>query len=177
MKAFGTIRILLILAGISTLAPSAWAANDRYLDGLSGNWRGKGFITTALGAKEEAIRCRLRNKTDVKNHKVVLSGNCGVGGVVIPMGGWIAQSGKSRTFKASLFKSMTFLRIDSFTGKLSGKRLKLNFKGKDKVNKEDISAFITINAKGKNSFDIILSSTDTKSKKLFKVGTIKFSRK
>ena len=72
---------------------------------------------------------------------------------------------------------MTFLRIDSFSGRLSGRKLKLNFKGKDKVNKENISAFITIVTKTKDSFDILLSSTDIKSKRLFKVGTIKFSRK
>jgi len=177
VRALGIIRIFLILAGILVLATNSWAAKKLYLDGLNGNWKGKGFITTAVGAKEEAIRCRLRNKSDKKIHKVVLSGNCVVGGVVIPMGGWIAQKGKSRTFNSSLFKSMTFLRIDSFTGKLSGKKLKLNFKGKDKVNKENISAFITIITKTKDSFNILLSSTDTKSKRLFKVGTIKFSRK
>ena len=64
MRLLWIIRILLSLAGISILATNAWAAKNRFLDGLNGSWRGKGFITTAVGAKEEAIRCRLRNKTD-----------------------------------------------------------------------------------------------------------------
>ena len=177
MKIKSVIPLLVIIAGILLFPLNSFAAKKHYFDGLSGGWQGKGFITKSKGAKEEAIRCRLKNKIDKKSAKLLLSGNCGVGGVLIPMSGWIKQKGKSKKYTASLFKSLALLRIDSFAGRLSGKKLKLNFKGKDKVSNEAISAFVTIHSKSKSHFDILLSSTDPKSKKRFRVGMIKFSRK
>ena len=177
MKAFKVTRVILVLAGVLIFATQAMAAKKHYFDGLTGSWRGKGFVTTSVGAKEEAIRCRLRNRNDEKKPKLILSGNCSIGGVLIPMTGWIQQVGKSKKYTASLFKSLGFLRIDSFIGRLSGRKLKLNFKGKDRVSKENISAFVTIITRSKDRFEIRLSSTDVNTKKLYKVGTIKFARK
>ena len=173
---FYKIPVLVLLAGIFLFPTSSYAAKKHFLDNLSGSWKGKGFVVTSIGAKEEAIRCRLRNRTDTKNAKLAITGSCGIGGVLIPMNGWIQQNKNSSRYLASLFKSLTFLRIDSFTGSLSGKRLRLRFKGKDKINKETISVAIVIVSRGKNRFDIQLSSTDIKTKRQFKVGTVKFSR-
>lgn len=175
-SAFYKIPVLLILAGIFLFPTSAYAAKKHFLDSLSGSWKGKGFVVTSAGAKEEAIRCRLRNRTDTKKAKLTITGSCGIGGVLIPMNGWIQQKGNSSRYLASLFKSLAFLRIDSFTGKRSGKKLRLRFKGKDKINKDTISVAIAIISRGKNRFDIQLSSTDVKTKRQFKVGTVKFSR-
>ena len=176
MNGYLKLFVLLILAGLLIFPTNSYAAKKHYLENLAGSWKGKGFITKSVGAKEEAVRCRLKNRTDSKVAKLILSGNCGIGGVLIPMSGWIKQSGKSKKYVASLFKGLSFLRIDSFRGRLSGKKLKLNFKGRDKISKEEIRVFVTINSKNKDRFDIQLSSTDAKTKKLFRVGTIKFSR-
>jgi hypothetical protein len=177
VRAFWVPPVLLVLAGILIFPTNLAAAKKHYFDGLTGSWSGKGFIISNVGAKEETVRCRLRNRSDSKESKLILSGNCGIGGVLIPMGGWIKQKGRSRNYTASLFKSLAFLRIDSFTGKLSGKKLKLNFKGRDNVSKEPISAYVTIDAKSKDRFDLLLSSTDVRTRKVFKVGKIRFSRK
>ncbi len=176
VNAFCKIPVLLILAGIFLFPTSSYAAKKHFLDSLSGSWKGKGFVVTSVGAKEEAIRCRLRNRTETKKAKLAIAGSCGIGGVLIPMNGWIQQKKNSKRYVASLFKSLAFLRIDSFTGKLSGKKLRLRFKGKDKINKETISVTIVIISRGKNRFDIQLSSTDVKTKRQFRVGTVKFSR-
>ena len=72
------------------------AAEKHFLDSFSGSWRGKGFIVTSDGGKEEAIRCRLRNRSDAKKGKLTITGSCGIGGVVIPMNGWIQEKNKSR---------------------------------------------------------------------------------
>ncbi|MCP4074050.1 MAG: hypothetical protein GY742_20335 [Hyphomicrobiales bacterium] len=176
-RTFWIFPVMLVLASIVIFPSNSFAGKNKFLNGLSGNWKGKGFVITSVGAKEEAIRCRLNNRSDTRIAKLNLSGNCGIGGVLIPMVGWIKQSGNSRKYVASLFRSLAFLRIDSFTGRLSGKKLKLSFKGRDKVNKEKISAFVTIYYRSKNRFDLLLSSTDFNTKKQYKVGTIEFSRK
>lgn len=174
---FKTRPAFIALAAGLMLSSSAHAAQKHFLDGLTGSWRGKGFVTTNVGAKEEAVRCRLNNRLDKKKPKIILTGTCGIGGVLIPMNGWIQQTGKSKKYTASLFKSLGFLRIDSFKGSLKGSKLNLKFNGIDKINKEDISTFITIHVKGKSRFDIQLSNTDPKTKKRHRVGTIKFSLK
>ena len=176
LSVFYRIPVLLIIAGIFLFPSNSHAAKKHFLDSLSGSWKGKGFVVTSVGAKEEAIRCRLRNRTDTKNAKLAITGSCGIGGVLIPMNGWIQQKSNSSRYLASLFKSLAFLRIDSFTGRLSGKKLRLKFEGKDKINKESISVAIVIISRGKNRFDIQLSSTDIKTKRQFRVGTVKFSR-
>lgn len=177
MKSIWAYPTLLALVISLLFSSASYAAPKHFFDGLTGSWKGKGFLTTSIGAKEEAVRCRLQNRKDKAKPKLILGGNCGIGGVLIPMIGWIKQSGKSKKYTASLFKNLGFLRIDLFSGKLKGAKLKLNFKGEDKVNKEDISAFITISSKNKDRFDILISSSDPKTKKVFRVGTIKFSRK
>ena len=169
--------VVLALAASLLIAPAANAAKKHFLDGLTGSWKGKGFVTTSKDSKEEAVRCRLKNRLDKNMPKLILSGTCAIGGVVIPMRGWIKQTGKSRKYTASLFKNLAFLRVDSFNGSQSGSKLNLRFKGKDKVNKEDISAFITIQVRGKSRFDIHLATTNAKTKKRHNVGTIKFSIK
>jgi len=174
---FCKIPVILILTSILLFPANSFAAKKHFLDSLAGSWQGKGFVVTSKGAKEEAIRCRLNNRTNTKSVKLTITGSCGIGGVLIPMNGWIQQKGKSRRYLASLFKNLAFLRIDSFTGKLSGKKLRLRFKGQDKINKDIISVAVTIIGRGKNRFDIQLSSTDVKTKKQFNVGTVKFSRK
>ena len=177
MNKIWTYPALIALVASLIFSSNAFAAKKNFFDGLSGSWKGKGFVVTSAGAKEEAVRCRLRNRTADANAKLVIAGSCGIGGVLIPMTGWIKQKGKSSKYTASLFKSLTFLRIDQFTGKLKGSKLSLRFKGRDKISKENISVFITIFGKNKNRFDIKLSSTDAVTKKVFSVGTIKFSRK
>ena len=177
MRKLWAYPVLLVLATNLIFYSNAIAAKKLFLDGLTGSWKGKGFVVTSLGAKEEAVRCRLRNRTDKDSIKLTITGSCGIGGVLVPMNGWIKQGGKSSKYTASLFKSLTFLRVDSFTGKLKGSKLALRFKGKDRLSKEEIAAYVTIQGKNKNRFDIHLSSTDPASKKTFKVGTIKFTRK
>lgn len=169
--------VIFILAATLLMATPANAAKKHFLDGLTGSWKGKGFVTTSANAKEEAVRCRLRNKLETKKPKLKLNGTCGIGGVIIPMNGWIQQNGNSKKYTASLFKSLGFLRIDSFSGSLKGSKLNLKFTGKDKVNKEQISAFISIQVKSKTRFDIHLSNIDPKTKRRHNVGTIKFSAK
>ncbi len=177
MKNILNYSVLILLAIGLMFSSNAIAAKKNFFEGLTGSWKGKGFVVTSAGAKEEAVRCRLRNRTADGSAKLVISGSCGIGGVLIPMTGWIKQKGKSSKYTASLFKSLAFLRIDQFAGRLKGKKLSLRFKGRDKISKENISVFITILGKNKNRFDIRLSSTDTVTKKVFSVGTIKFSRK
>ena len=172
-----TYPALIALVASLLFSSNSIAAKKNFFEGLTGSWKGKGFVVTNVGAKEEAVRCRLRNRTTDNSAKLVISGSCGIGGVLIPMTGWIKQKGKSSKYNASLFKSLAFLRIDQFSGRLKGKKLSLRFKGKDKINKENISVFITILGKNKNRFDIKLSSTDAVTIKVFSVGTIKFSRK
>ncbi len=177
MKIIWALPRLLVLTGILFLPSNALSAPKHFFDGLVGNWNGKGFVNTSADAKEEAVRCRLRNKMDNKKSKINIRGNCSIGGVLIPMTGWIQQKGKSKKYTASLFKSLAFLRIDQFTGRLKGSHLSLNFKGEDKINKEKIAVSISIVTKSANKFFIALSGTDEKTRKLYKIGTIKFSRK
>ncbi len=177
MITFMARPVMLVLAIILLTTPGANAAKKLFLDGLVGSWKGSGFVTTSPGVKEEAIRCRLKNRMDKKNPKINLTGSCGIGGVLIPMNGWIQRSGKSKKYTASLFKSLGFLRIDSFKGALKGAKLDLRFKGKDKVNKEEISASIVIHVKNSSRFDIQLTTTDPKTRKRHHVGTIKFKSK
>ncbi|MCF6321360.1 MAG: hypothetical protein L3J32_06280 [Rhizobiaceae bacterium] len=177
MKTLWALPVSLALVAGLIIPTNIFAAEHHFFDDLTGNWRGKGFVISSVGAKEEAVRCRLLNRKDKKIAKLFLTGNCSVGGVLIPMNGWLKQTGTSKKYSASLFKSLAFLRVDKFTGGLRGKRLKLNFVGRDKVSKEDIAIYVTIAGKNENRFDILLSGTDQKTKKPFKIGTIVFSRK
>jgi len=177
LKTLWALPVSLVLVASLIFPTSIYAQKKHFFDDLTGSWRGKGFVTTSVGAKEEAVRCRLRNRKDAKIAKLFLIGNCSIGGILIPMNGWLQQSGTSKKYTASLFKGLAFLRVDSFTGRLRGKKLNLNFVGRDKVSKEDIAVYITIAGKNKNRFDILLSGTDGKTKKRFKIGTIVFSKK
>lgn len=155
----------------------AAGAQAHMFKNLEGSWKGKGTILTASNAEKEAIRCRLINRFDAKKIRLNLAGNCGIAGVILPMTGWFQREGKSNKYKASLFKSLAIVKVNSFIGKLKGSKLFLSFEGRDKVNKLDITAKVTVHSRNKDKFEIKLGRTDPLTRKFFTVGTIKFNRK
>ena len=172
---------LVFLAGtflLSSLlsAPGA-SASSKIFDNISGSWRGKGFVTTSSEASEESIRCRMKNQHDVGTRKVSLSGNCAVAGFVFSLRGFIQQEGTKNAYQASMFRSLANLKQSTFSGKRSGNNINFTFKARDRISKQNVSARIVLVTKGGNRFDVQLSRTDPKTKKLFKVGTIKFTKR
>ena len=97
MKAFKLFPVVLFLVGLLMSPSGSFAAKKHYLDRLAGNWKGKGIVITSAGAKEEAIRCRLNNRSDSKKPKISITGNCAISSVIIPMTGWIKQTGNSQS--------------------------------------------------------------------------------
>lgn len=171
---FSTLALGAALAFSPT---SVFAADNTFFNKIEGSWKGRGFITTNVGAKEEAIRCRLKTNHKSAESRLTLTGSCGVAGVLLPMTGWMQQNGKKNSYTASMFRNLAFVSVERFTGSLSGSSLKLKFSGTDKVNKQPISANVTIKSRGTDRFDIVLGRTDPTSRKYFSVGTIKFSRR
>ncbi len=171
-------RVLVAGLVIMFSSPAASAQNTHIFDQLAGSWSGRGIIVHSVGANEEAIRCRLRNRsTHASARKLVLAGNCAVAGLVLPMGGWMQQQDDSNRYTASMFQSLARLKTDSFDGTRRGRQLRFHYQGTDAVSKQSISARITIIARGDNRFDIQVRRTDPTTKKLHNVGTIEFSRR
>ncbi len=154
---------------------SSYAAPHMF-DLLAGSWRGTGFVTASSDSDEESIRCKMRNKNDKDKGKLVMSGNCGVGSFLFSLRGWIKQDGTKNRYNASMFQSIASLRTETFAGKRSGNKLNFTFKGHDRLSNQGISAKIQVVSRNKNNFEILLTRTDPKTKKAFKVGTIKFSK-
>lgn len=163
-----------LIAASPVLSESARAASMFEL--LSGTWRGSGFVMGSADGDEESIRCKMRNKNDVDKRKLVLSGNCSVNSFIFSLRGWIKQNGTKNQYNASMFQSIASLKTETFSGKQSGNKLNFTFIGHDRLSNEGISAKIQVVSKNPNQFDIRLSRTDPKTKKVFKVGTIKFKK-
>lgn len=152
-------------------------ASDAIFSNLMGSWSGKGILTPNLGGKKENIRCRLQNRESKTPGRMNVLGNCSVAGLLLPVNGWIKQSGTSKKYTAALFQSLTRLSSNNFSGRSSGKKLVLSYLGKDKDTKQPIKASITILSGGAKKFKLLIRREDPKSKKDFAVGTINFAKR
>ena len=166
-----------IFAIVPMLTTSYAHASPKIFENISGSWRGKGFVTASSESDEESIRCRMKNKHATDQRRVMLSGSCAVAGFVFSLRGYIQQSGNKNSYEASMFRSLTNLKQSAFSGKRSGNNINFTFKARDRISKQDISARIVLVTKGGERFDVQLSRTDPKTKRLFKVGTIKFTKR
>jgi len=151
-------------------------ASPKIFENMTGSFRGKGLVKTNPKAKNESIRCRLKGKPDGSG-KLKISGNCAVSGFVFSLNGFIQQNDGKNSYTANMFRSFANLKQSNFSGKRSGSKINFNFMARDRIGKENISAKIVLNNKSAKAFDVDISRTDPKSGKMFRVGTIKFSKK
>ncbi|MBL4600981.1 MAG: hypothetical protein JKX93_18620 [Rhizobiaceae bacterium] len=170
-----SIAFLSPLAMQTPFVQTAGAAELK-IASLSGNWRGKGKVKTSIKSKKENIRCRLTNRPVKNKSKMSILGTCSVGNFLLPVNGWIQKKGKKNSYTASLFNSLTRLSSNYFSGRISGKKLKLNYNGVDNITKQPIKASITIIGSGSDNFHLEIKRADPKTNKQFKVGTIKFKK-
>lgn len=167
-----TVRTLLSALALFLLPLGAAQAEDSFFDGLTGNWRGSGFVRITARAPEENIRCRLTSALHPGGQQLILFGSCAIGGFMLPVDGSIISKGKS-TYSATIFRTLARLTTSSFPGKRRGSKLSFSFKGRDSVTRQEISATMTIRKRG-SGFDISMSRTDPELNVLFDVGTISF---
>jgi len=168
--------IVLATALLLPIHNTAHAGNSMF-ENLVGSWKGRGVVTPNLGSKEENIRCRLSNRKSRKPGRLNVIGNCSVAGLLLPVNGWIKRKAKTKLYTAALFQSLTRLSSNNFSGKLEGKKLSLAYLGVDKDTKQQIKASIIVISKSAENFDIQIKRVDPASKKIFDVGTIKFSKR
>jgi len=163
------------LAILSTPVPISQAtASEKIFNNMSGKFRGKGLVKASAKGKKEAIRCRMNNSI-ASPKRINLSGNCSVTGFVFSLRGFIEQTGGS-SYKANMFRSLANLKQSNFSGKRSGSRIKFSFNARDAISKSDVKASIVLNSANAKSFTVQISRTDPKTKKIFNVGTLKFSK-
>lgn len=167
--------LALVLASVLSTAGAA-RSEDLFFSGLTGTWRGNGFIRIAANANEENIRCRISNTLHPNGRELIIFGNCVIGSFVLPVDGSVVARGKS-AYSATIFRTLARLTTDGFTGRVRGSRLHLSFAGTDAVSRQKIRATMTIRKRGKGAFDVSLKRTDPESRKLFDVGTIRFRGK
>lgn len=152
------------------------ARADAFFDGLTGSWRGSGFIRVAANSPEENIRCRINNALHPNGRELVILGNCVIGGFFLPVDGSVVARGKA-AYSATIFRTLARLTTSDFVGRLKGSRLALSFRGKDSVTRQDIQATLVIRKRGNGQFDVSMQRTDPQTQALFDVGTIRFSGK
>ncbi|MEO0329839.1 MAG: hypothetical protein AAF217_14740 [Pseudomonadota bacterium] len=143
---------------------------------MAGKWRGKGLVKASAKGKNESIRCRMNAKPDGNTNRLKMTGNCAVSGFVFSLNGFIQQNGNKNAYTASMFRSLANLKQSNFSGKRSGTKIKFKFKARDRITKNDIVALINLNSKSAKSFVVQISRTDPGTGKVFKVGTINFSK-
>lgn len=170
----GALSLIALPVVSPVLTPEASPA---LFENLYGKWRGKGLVKATPKGKKESIRCRMTNKPASEGGKVDLGGRCSVSGFVFSLNGYIKQNGSKNSYTASMFRSLANLKQSNFSGKRSGSRINFSFKARDRVSKQDIIATILLHSKNGKAFDIQISRTDPETGNVFKVGTIKFSKK
>ena len=151
-------------------------ASPKIFENMTGKWRGKGLVKSGPKAKKESIRCKLSSKPDGAA-KLKMSGNCAVSGFVFSLNGFIQQNGGQNSYTANMFRSLANLKQSNFSGKRSGSKINFSFKARDRISKQDISARIVMNSRSSKAFDVAISRTDSKSGKIFSVGTISFAKR
>ena len=166
-----SLSTLIAPTGISHLE-----ASPAIFENLSGKWRGKGLVKSSSKGKKESIRCKMNNSVS-DSKRIRLKGNCAVSGFVFSLNGFIKQNGSKNSYTASMFKSLANIKQSNFSGKRSGNRINFNFKGRDRISKQAISATVKLNAKSSKAFDVQISRTDPETGKVFNVGTINFSKR
>lgn len=170
-------RLGILICTLTLLGGTHATASEALFSNLMGSWNGKGILTPNLGGKKENIRCRLQNRESKTPGRMNVLGNCSVAGLLLPVNGWIKQTGSSRKYTAALFQSLTRLSSNNFSGRSSGKKLILSYLGRDKDTKQPIKASITIVSGGTKQFKLLIRREDPKTKKDFAVGTINFSKR
>jgi len=167
-----TLTALAILT--SPIAMNAAYSSETIFNNMSGKFRGKGQVKASAKGKNEAIRCRMTNKV-ASPTRLNLSGNCSVTGFVFSLRGHIEQTGKN-AYKANMFRALANLKQSNFSGKRSGSKINFNFAARDAISKSDVKASIILNSKSESKFTVQISRTDPETKKVFKVGTITFTK-
>lgn len=166
------IRALVLVLALFMLPAQAANAADPFFEGLSGNWRGKGFVRLTKGGPEESIRCRINTITHPNGKEMTIFGTCAMAGFVLPIDGSIVAQGGSK-YSSTVFRTLVRLTTSSFSGRRQGSRLFLRFEGRDSATNQTISSRLTIR-KLKRGFDVAIQRTDPQSGALFNVGVIDF---
>lgn len=164
--------------GLLASSPMITVANasQEIFGNMEGKWRGKGLVKASSKGKKESIRCRMNNKIKSDGKKLDLGGSCAVSGFVFSLNGFIEQTG-GNNYRASMFRSIAFIKQESFGGKRSGKRINFNFNAVDRGSKKPIKASIRLNSKTDKTFEVSISRTDPATGKNFDVGTLQFSKR
>lgn len=150
-------------------------ASEKIFNNMSGKFRGKGLVRASAKGKKEAIRCRMSN-TAASPKRINLSGNCSVTGFVFSLRGFIEQTG-GNSYKANMFRSLANLKQSNFSGKRNGSKINFQFNARDSISKSNVKASISLNSISANAFTVQISRTDPKTKKMFSVGKIEFSKR
>lgn len=151
----------------------AASADQKFLKGFTGKWRGRGTLDISGTGKREPISCKSQGRLNGATGFLIIEGQCstqdGSGGFRINLG----FSAAKRLFTGSMLNTAKH-NITTLSGRRSGNVLSMSARGSDANLK---SRRLTISLRGARTMSISGRAISRKTGARLNTGTITFRRR